>query len=302
MSPPRIALVTSVAGRPHDDDLPPLIDAIAGRGADVDVVDWDDPAIDWSGFDLAVIRSTWDYTTRLAEFLEWTERCGASTCLVNQPAVIAWNTDKRYLDQLDGVRVVATSFIEPGGRVALPEVGEFVVKPTVSAGSRDTVRYRAGDHDAANAQIAELLAVDRVVMVQPYQLAVDAEGETALLFFGGEFSHAINKGPLLTAGEAATRALFAQEHIAVTDATPEQLRVARECLDAIERVPALAGVTFPLTYARIDVLRDNDGEVSVLEVELTEPSLFLDWSNGGADRYAEVLVAMASRIRDSSSG
>lgn len=300
MTGPAIALVTSAAGRPHDDDLPPLIAAIAAREALVEAVDWDDPNVDWSRFDLAVIRSTWDYTERLSEFLAWSERCGAATRLVNAPAVIAWNTDKRYLDQLLGVRVVTTTFIEPGGAVELPADAEFVVKPTVSAGSRDTVRYRAGDRSAID-QIDALLAADRAVMVQPYQLAVDVEGETALLFFGGEFSHAINKAALLTAGEEATRALFAEEHIGVTEATPEQLRVARECLEAIERVPALVGVEFPLAYARIDVLRDNDGQIAVLEVELTEPSLFLDWSNGGADRYAEVLIAMASRNRDSSS-
>lgn len=301
--PARIAIVTCEAGRPRDDDLPPLLAALDRAGAVVEVVEWDDAAADWSTYELAVIRSTWDYTSRHDEFLSWTERCASLTRLINDPAVVAWNSDKRYLDELRdaGVRVVPSTFVadldsfDPGRD--LPADGEFVVKPTVSAGSANTVRHRAGDVDAAATQIRELLAIGKIPMVQPYQRAVDDEGETALLFFGGEFSHAINKGPLLVAGRPAHRALFAEEHITRAEANPEQLALARRCLDALRGVEALAGVEQPLPYARVDVLTDNDGEWSILELELTEPSLFLDWADGAADRYAKVLVELAEAAR-----
>jgi len=293
---PRIAIVTCAPGRDRDDDLAPLVDALVASGAAVGVENWDDAAVDWSAFDLAVIRSTWDYTTRHGEFLAWTHRCGAATRLVNAPEVVAWNSDKRYLEQLReaGVRVVPTTFVTDADAFDpardLPTDEEFVVKPTVSAGSANTVRHRVGDVAAAAQQVRGLLAIGKVPMVQPYQRAVDADGETALLFFGGEFSHAINKGPLLVAGQPAHRALFAEEHISRATATPEQLALGRACLDAIAALPAFAGVGPPLPYARVDVLTDNAGEWCVLEVELTEPSLFFAWSDGGADRFARVLV------------
>lgn len=294
----RLAIVTCEPGRARDDDLAPLVEAVAALGVDVEVVEWDDPAADWSEFDLAVIRSTWDYSFRHDEFLEWTRRCAASTRLVNPPEVVAWNSDKHYLRELRaaGVPVVATTFVDdldtfdPGRDVPVDE--EFVVKPTVSAGSANTVRYHRGDVDAAATQVRDLLAAGKQVMVQPYQRAVDDEGETALLYFGGELSHAINKGPLLVAGQPAHRALFAEEHIGRAEATMAQREVAERCLAALGSLDSFVGIALPLAYARIDVLTDNDGRASLLELELTEPSLFFDWSEGSAERFAAVLVAM----------
>lgn len=272
------------------------------------MAEWDDPMFDWSAVDLAVIRSTWDYTTRLDEFLAWTERCEGLTRLVNPAAVVAWNSDKRYLDDLSaaGIPVVPTTFVSaatvsatPGLGVSglVPSAGEFVVKPTVSAGSADTTRHRAEDPDdvaAAVASVERLVAAGRTVMVQPYQRAVDDEGETAFLFFGGEFSHAVNKGPLLTAGAAAHDDLYAEETITRTTPSPEAEALARRCHDALASVPALADVSFPLAYARIDVVTANDGRPAILEVELIEPSVFVDWSDDGAARCAKVLVGVAT--------
>ena len=131
----RIAIVTSGPGRPFDDDLPPLVAALEQVGATVEVLDWDDDGADWGSFDLAVIRSTWDYTQRHDEFLDWTRRCASATTLINAPAVVAWNSDKRYLrDLVDaGVNVVDTSFIEPGDAIELPVGVEFVTAGISSA-------------------------------------------------------------------------------------------------------------------------------------------------------------------------
>ncbi len=112
----RIALVSARAARHLDEDLAPLLAALAEKGADAAVADWDDPEVDWSAYRLALLRSTWDYTERLPEFLAWADSAAARTTLINPPAVIRWNTDKHYLGDLAraGVPVVPTQFVEPG--------------------------------------------------------------------------------------------------------------------------------------------------------------------------------------------
>lgn len=285
----RIAIATSRPARGTDDDEPLLLPALARAGADVQVIDWDDTAVDWAGLDLVVLRSTWDYTFHHAEFLAWTERVAAATRLRNGPDVVRWNSDKTYLAELAaaGVPVVPTTVLRPGDAVTLPD-GEIVVKPTVSAGSRDTARYTAADRGAATAHAQRLLDAGRAVLVQPYQAAVDDDGETALLYLGGSFSHAARKGPLLSADGAMTDQLFAVEQMSSRTPTPAQLAVAEQAL-------AAAPVALDdLLYARVDLVPGPAGEPLLLELELVEPSLFLPQApDGTADRFAAAIVAAA---------
>jgi hypothetical protein len=135
-SHPRIALVTCRPQPriPLDPDLPGLHRALLATGADADVVCWDDPDLDWAGYDLAVIRSTWDYTLRTGAFLAWAERCAALTTLANPPGVVRWNADKRYLGELAaaGVPVVPTRYLPPGTGMAdgLPDGGAARTRST----------------------------------------------------------------------------------------------------------------------------------------------------------------------------
>jgi glutathione synthase/RimK-type ligase-like ATP-grasp enzyme len=284
-----IALVTSAPARHLDEDLPPLIAALAARGVAVATPDWDDPTVDWASFDLAVVRSVWDYALRRDEFLDWADRVATVTRLDNPPAVLRWNTDKRYLDDLAraGVPVTPTEFIAPGEPMVLPDDGEFVVKPTVSAGSLDTDRYGSGDHAAADAHVARLQADGRTAMVQPYQAGVDEHGETGLVFMAGEFSHAFRKGAILVPGMQMVEGLYAEEDISPRVPSADELDVARRALAAVPGGPALL-------YARVDLVPDADGLPIVLELELAEPSLFLDTDPGAADRFAEALIEAAA--------
>jgi len=111
----RIALVSARAARDLDEDLPPLLEAAAAAGVEAEVADWDDPAADWARFDAALLRSAWDYTERLTEFLAWVERTAAVTTLLNPAPVVRWNSDKHYLRTLarQGLPVVASAFVEP---------------------------------------------------------------------------------------------------------------------------------------------------------------------------------------------
>jgi glutathione synthase/RimK-type ligase-like ATP-grasp enzyme len=293
MKPLVIALVTARAARDLDADLLPLESALHACRADAHVVDWDDPAVDWSRFDIALLRSTWDYTMRFAEFLAWAQQAGQVTNLLNPLPVIRWNTDKHYLAELAAadVPVVPSTFIEPGDEAsaALADflhahaAAEFVVKPAIGAGSRDAQRYGRDENTAALTHARRLLDTGRSVLLQPYLARVDEHGETALIFFDGAFSHAIRKGPLLRRGEGATRALFAAEHITARAATTEELRLAEHTLDAIP-------FPQPLLYARVDLIHDADGAPRVLELELTEPSLFFAHAAGSAERFAAAIL------------
>ena len=173
----RVAVVTALAARGTDEDEPLLLDALAAAGTGAEAVSWDDADVDWSGFDLAVLRSTWDHAQRHGEFLAWCRRVDRATRLVNPASVVAWNADKTYLRDLAGagVPVVATTWVEPGQDVALPE-GEVVVKPSISAGSRDTAGHGADERASALARVAALGAAGRTAMVQPYVASVDARG------------------------------------------------------------------------------------------------------------------------------
>jgi O-ureido-D-serine cyclo-ligase len=294
----QIALVTAAAARNLDEDLAPLEAAIRAAGASPSIVEWDDASNDWQKFDLVVLRSTWDYSMRLSEFLRWIDRVSPLTALVNPCDVVRWNTDKHYLAHLAkaGVAVVPSTFIEPGddaGRALdafLASAGdEFVVKPSVGAGSRDAQRYGRDERDAALAHATRLLDANRSVLMQPYLARVDAHGETALIFFAGAFSHAIRKGPLLKRGEGPTRALFATEHIMPRTPSADEIAVATR---------TLAAMPFgELLYARVDLIHDDDGTPRVLELELTEPSLFFGHAPGSADRFAAAIVHRARGCR-----
>ena len=289
----RIALVTANAARDLDEDLTPLEAALREAGADVTIAAWDDAGIDWSGFDLVLLRSTWDYTQRLPEFLAWAERTAAQTNLLNPLPVMRWNTDKHYLGDLarSGVAIVPSTFVEPGDDAITAlaafqhtqSTDEFVVKPAIGAGSRDAQRYHASERDAAIAHVRRLLDARRSVLLQPYLERVDEHGETALIFFDGKFSHAIRKGPLLRRGEGPTRALFAAEHITPRQPGATEIALAERTLAAIPYGTLL--------YARVDLIHDKDGLPRVLELELTEPSLFFAHAPGSAMRFAKAILA-----------
>jgi hypothetical protein len=284
-----IALATCASFPDLDADDRLLLDALRARGVHAVPAVWDDPSVDWARFALTVIRSTWNYVERRQDFLAW---AAAVPRLANPEPVLRWNTDKRYLADLEeaGVATVPTLFVEPDQDVVvgLPHAG-LVVKPAVSAGSRDTERHRA--IRPALEHVAALGDAGRVAMVQPYLEAVDRHGETALIHVDGAFSHAARKGAMLTGDRvAAGGGLFQAERIEPAEPTAGE----RAAADAVLAVVADRFGAPPL-YARVDLLPGPDGAPMVLEVELTEPSLFLAHAPGAPQRLAE---AIASRVGD----
>ncbi|MGR7002154.1 hypothetical protein ACU686_35965 [Yinghuangia aomiensis] len=169
-----------------------------------------------------------------------------------------------------GVAVVPTRFIAPGEDVVLPERGQFVVKPAVSAGARDSARYAEGHHEAAVRHVAALHAAAATAMVQPYLSRID-EGERALVFIGGAFSHAMRKGPVLTDLAVIDNNRVAHPGLVPHKPSDAELDLAAAALGAA----AAASPTDDLLYARVDMALADDGSPVVMELELVEPNLFL---------------------------
>jgi len=278
-----IALVTcaELAG---GEDAQELDAALSALGTHSTWQVWNDPAVDWPAFGLAILRSTWDYPRDRRAFLAWAESVPR---LANAADVVAWNSDKRYLGDVAaaGIPVVPSEWSDPGEPVNLP-TGEFVVKPSVGAGSRGVGRFGPDAHAAARSHAAALHDAGRVVMVQPYLADVDTAGETALIYFDGAFSHAVRKAPMLpeaTVHDMApdgTAGIVVPERITTHRADPDELRLG-------ERVMALLRGRFgaDLLYARVDVIPTPCGPV-VLELELIEPSLHFRYDQDAAARFA----------------
>jgi hypothetical protein len=284
---PSVLLASCAAALGRDEDEPLLLAALADAGVTAGVADWADPAVDWAAAGAVVVRSTWDYASRRDEFLAWAHGVEKVSRLFNPADVLAWNTDKRYLAGLAdaGIPVVPTAWATSVDELpaALGGWADLVVKPTVSAGARDTARFRPDERDGAARLAARILASGRPVMVQPYLARLDDEGETGLVYLDGRYSHAFRKGALL-AGEPLGPGLYAEEEITPREATAAQRAVG----DAVLAATADRTGGAPL-YARVDLVPGAGGEPVLIELELTEPSLFLTTDAGAAARVAAAI-------------
>ena len=267
-----------------DDRL--LQGALARRGIDSVRVDWADPEIEWSRFRCAVFRSTWDYFDRYAEFSTWLERVECKTRVCNTAPTVRWNVDKHYLADLAdrGVPVVPSRFLERGSKRTLVEVlaetgwDEAVVKPCVSGAARHTYRANRRTADELQPLLGTLLAQEPM-MVQPFQTDIARTGEDTLMVFGGRYSHAVRK--VAKPGDFRVQ----DDHGGTVHAyrpTAEQIELAERAAAAHHPVPV---------YGRVDMVRDNDGRLAVMELELIEPELWIRFHPPAAEAFAAGLVA-----------
>jgi glutathione synthase/RimK-type ligase-like ATP-grasp enzyme len=285
----RLALVT-YAGLPQlsaDDQL--LLGPLAARGIRGEPAAWDDGGVDWASYDALLVRSTWNYHTSLAAFMEWVDRIESTGIPAwNPPAILRWNARKTYLGELAarGVDVVPTRWITDGDGLELADVltttgwSDVVVKPTVSASAYETWRVasgRASPDDAA--RFRRVVLRPGGAMVQPFLSELATTGEWSLMFVDGEYSHAVLKRP--RAGDFRVQ----HEHggSATALAPPKHvIGTAREITEQVSQ---------PWLYARVDGV-EIGGRFVLVELELLEPSMFL-----GADRDAPARFADAVRRR-----
>ena len=278
-----------------------LTAALAELGYTAERVDWRDPSVQWSGYSAAVIRTTWDYDGQLSAYLEWVDRVASQTRLLNPPELLRWNLNKRYLQTLaaDGVPVVPTRFIDRGSAISLQQLfaeragwedyqwdasdqQELVYKPVVSASGRDTYRVALAQCAEQEAQFAACLQREDM-MVQPFMGRILREGEISLMAFDAQVSHAVRK--IARAGEFRVQ----DDHggrVEAHQAAADEIACAHQALAACAQPPA---------YARIDLVRDQQGQPRVMEVELVEPELFLRHAPESAQAMARAIVSQLSQ-------
>jgi glutathione synthase/RimK-type ligase-like ATP-grasp enzyme len=299
--PVRIALVTTddPVVLEHEFDLEPLLAEFARREVPAEAVVWHDAGVDWSRFDLIVMRSPWDYALRTEEFLAWLDSLDASRVL-NPPALIRWNLDKRYLLDLEahGVVIVPTTVASTltEVRAAASAIGgRVVIKPNIGAGSWGAHITHAEDPKLPD-YAAEVLGAGKLVLVEPEVPEITADGERGLLFFDGEYSHTISKGRIL-ADDGGYLGGEYTEDIAAATPTAAEIEMAATCSRAIaaiaeERGFAGADAVTPL-YARYDIVTGAAGPM-VIEAELFEPSYFVETAPGSVERAVDAMIRRLS--------
>jgi hypothetical protein len=264
-------------------------DHAAARLLDADFRVWDDPAVDWSAYDRVVLRSVWDYSWRVEEFLDWCRGVGPGK-LRNSPGLVAFNADKRYLAAIEAPSV-PTRYVGLGDPLPSLE-GEIVVKPNISAGARDTGRFASPM--GAVALIEQICASGRIALTQPYLSSVDDRGETSLVFVGGEISHALNKRAVLreegvapvAPGELHVAAAMLEDDLVVAG-TANRTQVSLASSVHAE----ISGRFGTPVYARIDLVDDADGQPLVSELELIEPCLYLSTARDASARLVAAVLS-----------
>ncbi len=264
--------------------------ALHELGIEVVPVIWDAP-VDWAQYRAVVIRSTWDYHVRPAEFSAWLDVLQAAGVPVWNPIpVMRWNMHKRYLAELEaeGVRIVPSLWLakgQPQPYAAVQQRGwaQAALKPLISADSYNT--FVIENQVQWDAHQPALLA-DGDAVAQEFMPEVQTVGEYSLLFFGNQYSHTVLKTP--KTGDFRTQIGYGASTQAV-DVSPDLIAQAARVLDTVGDL--LGTHVQPLAYARVDgILRD--GSFYLMELELIEPNLFLDYSPGSAQHFARTLLAL----------
>lgn len=277
-----VAIATASTLSERDADEPALLAKLSALGLSARAIAWDDPADGCAAAKLVVIRSTWNYLHHYQEFLSWCDRVGPR--LLNPPAVVRWNIHKSYLLELAqrGHSVVPTELIAQGAPADLGEIlgrrgwANAVVKPAVSAGSFSTRKVSRSALGPEARAAFEALVAERDVLVQPYVRSVEGYGERSLIMIDGQITHAIRKSPRFEGSEESVSGPL--------PIAPDERRAATGILEVGKEKG-------PLLYGRVDLARDDAGTPMLMELELIEPSLFLDKSSEALDRLSRAILA-----------
>lgn len=266
----------------HDYQIAALREGLGERGEVVDL-DWRAPLDVLTRFDLALIGTAWDYTAAKEEFLdrlEALERAGVRVC--NSSEVVRWNADKSYLRDLAtrGVVTIPTLWSdapdEADVRAAFDRFGcdRVVAKRQVGSGAEGQDMFWSGDPAIAG------WTMDRPGMIQPFLPSIQGEGELSFIFVAGRFSHALTKQA--QPGEYRIQSSFGGIETAITPAAADRA--------AAEAIMAALPFADPPLYARIDMVRLDDGRLAVMEAELIEPYLYPLQGPGFGRMLAEAIV------------
>ncbi|MEM7756423.1 MAG: hypothetical protein AAF297_12420 [Planctomycetota bacterium] len=279
----RIAIARCCDLPEADMDEAPTLAALRDAGHTAECLNWDDPhAESAANFDVVVIRATWNYINDVRGFLNWVDRTAQETKLFNSPADVRWNVHKQYLTELGsaGVPIVPTRLVRTGQSLDVLSTIEsegwpkVVIKPAVGAGSFLTHCFEPGDAEAQ--AFLDRFVRTQDMLVQRYMPSVEntgsGGGERALVVIDGELTHAVEKSPR-----------FADDEESVQTAPTDDADRA-----FVSKV--LSSEDFgDLLFARVDVMRGDNGELLLSELELIEPSLFFPFGQAGLERFVRAI-------------
>lgn len=288
MRMPRIALATYHGLAQLYYDEAPLVTALENRNCQVIPVVWNSPEIDWTTYDIVVIRNIWDYHTQADTFRAWLDYLDEREIPILNPSnLLRWNIEKSYLQELHqhGVRTLPTIFAK-GQLLHLQQTLEkqawnaAVLKPVVSASGENTWQITT-ETAMASQERFDWLNHQLGMMLQPLAPQFQQEGEYSLVFFDGIFSHAMLKKP-------APNNLFVQEEqggsLQVVDVPTELIQSAKSALETVQNLTNVMP-----SYARVDGIRDDDGFI-LMEMECIEPQLYFTKAPHAAERFADVIL------------
>lgn len=248
---------------------------------------WSNPDFDWTSTRAAFFSTTWDYFDRYEEFSKWLEDIRSKTLLINPYETIKWNLDKHYLNDLEeaGINVPETIFVEAGKDIDLLQLfnksgwKETVLKPAISGAGRHTYRLNKNSVTKYENIFSELLK-NESMMLQEFQENVISKGEVAYMVMGNKFTHAILK-------KAKKGDFRVQDDFG---GTVELYDASQKEIDFALNTVAKCGKE--TTYARVDVIYDNNNKLAVTELELIEPELWFRFKNSAADDLAKEVMSI----------
>lgn len=260
-------------------------EALERKGLKTVRINWDNPSFNWNDTHFAIFKTTWDYFDRFDEFSQWLEFTSTKTKFINPVETILWNVDKHYLLDLKakGINIPDTFFIETGSNKTLFELFEesgwndCILKPAVSGAARHTYKLNK-DNLREHENIFRQLISKESMMLQEFQYSVLKKGEITYVVFGGKYSHAILK-------KAKQGDFRVQDDFGGTvhdyEAGIDEIKFAEDVVALCSPVPV---------YGRVDVILDNNGKLSVSELELIEPELWFRNKPSSADMYADSVI------------
>ena len=266
-----------------------VLEALAAHGLNVIKKDWSDPEFDWSTARALMFRTTWDYFERYSEFAPWLSSVSQTCLLLNSAEIINWNIDKHYLSDLmsAGINVAPTKFLKRNTSITLDALfkqtgwTKAVLKPAISGGAWNTYRLSPDSALAHESIFSELISKEDMLF-QEFLNDIETFGEISLMFMGGSYTHAVRK--IAKPGDFRVQ----DDHggrVEVYDASSPEIEFG---------ISALAASPFSPIYARVDIVRDNSGKLSLCELELIEPELWFRNNPSAADELAKACLEVLS--------
>lgn len=275
----RVALVTYTKQPALNDSDALVVPQLAARGIDAVAVPWDKKAADWKHFDAVILRSPWDYHTRVDEFRAWLNHLDSlSVPVYNDTATVFGNMDKSYLLTLasQGVPVVPTMRVDAGEPVTLPDDWDHIIIKPVFGASAYGIQHFDRENTRAWTKHLNALLKHGAALIQPFLSTIE-DGEYSLLYFDGVYSHTVKKTP--KRGEFRTQPEFG----GLEESVPASATM-RQTADMIMRALAT-----PPLYTRIDGVV-VDGTFLLMELELIEPYLFLEFDTHAPQKFADAIA------------